>query len=149
VGILIITTLASCILSILGMMIADHFLTHRIALVGSFVGLQLSRNPGIAFGLHLPPVVQELLIGLALLIVLWLAIRSSRSYPLPPTPYPLAYGLILGGGIANIIDRLSDGLVTDYFQVGTWPIFNVADSCITIGVLMLLLEVLVLKRRKL
>lgn len=150
-AIVLFIALVSGIVSLFSSLLAERLLTERIPLLGSFAGLQLSHNTGVAFGIRFPPVLQELLIAVALLAVLWLAIRSTRQlqnpYALRPTPYAL--GLILGGGIANIIDRLRDGLVTDFFQVGTFPIFNVADSCITIGVLMLLLEMLVLRRRKL
>jgi len=125
--------------SILAALLADRFLPERIPILGSFVGLRLSHNSGIAFGMALPPVVQELLIGCALVVVAWMAFRSSVRVP-AARAYALAYGLILGGGIANIIDRIPDGLVTDYLQVGTFPIFNVADSCITIGVGLLLLS---------
>jgi len=155
-----LTVALSFLASLLSSILVDKFLQGRIPLLGSFVGLELSHNPGVAFGMRLPPVAQELLIGLALVIVAWMAVRSTRlpqtrrepavrSYALRPTPYALAYGLVLGGGLANIIDRVPDGLVTDYFQIGSFPIFNVADSCITIGVLVLLLEILVPCRRKL
>lgn len=130
-------------LSLLSSLLVERLLTERIALLGSFVGLQISHNSGVAFGVSFVPFVQMALILVALVAVVWMA-RSVRNFI-----QQIAYGLILGGGIANIIDRLFDGLVTDYFQVGTFPIFNVADSCITIGVLMLLLEMLVLRRRKL
>jgi signal peptidase II len=54
----------------------------------------------------------------------------------------VAFGLIVGGALENIVDRLRDGVVTDFFQVGTFPIFNVADSCITIGVVLLLVAMM-------
>ena len=56
-----------------------------------------------------------------------------------------AFGLIIGGALANIADRLPDGLVTDYIQVGTFPVFNLADSCITVGAVLLIFEMV---RRK-
>lgn len=151
---MIVTGILGVALGISAAQIAERFLAVRIPLLGSFAGLQLSHNSGIAFGFILPPVVQELLIGLALVVVAWMAIRSihssnNRSFLIPNTLIPnpqIAYGLILGGGLANIIDRLPDGLVTDYFQIGTFPVFNVADSFITIGVLMLILEMLVSRR---
>ncbi|MDD4287069.1 MAG: signal peptidase II [Candidatus Peribacteraceae bacterium] len=142
-------TAAAAGVSLLAKVLVDRFLMNRIPIIGSFAGLQYSLNPGVAFGIRFPPFIQELLIGAALLAVLWLAIRSTRSL-LPPS-YQLratSYELILGGGIANIIDRLPDGVVTDYFQIGTFPVFNVADSCISIGVLMLLMEMLVWRRCK-
>ena len=47
----------------------------------------------------------------------------------------LALGLVLGGTVGNLIDRLCFGYVTDFIDVGIWPAFNVADSAITVGVL--------------
>jgi len=116
-------------------LLADHFLTVRIPIIGSFAGLVHSVNPGISFGITLP--FQDFLVPLALLLVLILAWQSARS-----TLSHIAFGLIAGGAIANIADRFRDGVVTDFFQVGAFPIFNVADSCITIGVGLLLVEVM-------
>lgn len=123
--------------------VLTELLTQRIAIVGAFAGLQKSYNPGIAFGLRLPERIQELLILAALVVVGWMAFTSARTR-LSQT----AFGLIIGGGLANIIDRVPDGLVTDVFQVGTFPVFNVADSCITIGVVLLFVEVVRKGRQK-
>lgn len=124
----------------LSAVLADMFLVRRITLMGSFAGLQYLQNPGVAFGVTFAPALQIIVIITALFAVLWMA-RGTRE-----KGEQIAYGLILGGGIANIIDRLRDGLVTDFFQVGSFPVFNVADSCITVGVVMLLLEMLVWRR---
>ncbi|MDD5041071.1 MAG: signal peptidase II [Candidatus Peribacteraceae bacterium] len=129
--------------SVIAAVAADSLLLQRISILGSFVGLQHALNPGVAFGISFAPLLQISLIAVALLAVAWMA-RKTKG-----TVERVAYGLILGGGIANIIDRLPDGLVTDYFQVGTFPVFNVADSCITVGVLMLFWEMLIVRRRKL
>ena len=51
----------------------------------------------------------------------------------------LGFGLIIGGALGNIVDRFDDGHVTDFIQIGWWPLFNIADSCISIGVIILLL----------
>jgi len=128
--------------SVLAAIAADSLLAERISIIGSFAGLQYTLNPGVAFGITFPSLLQVALIAIALLAVIWMA-RGVRN-----RTETIAYGLILGGGIANIVDRLPDGVVTDYFQVGTFPVFNVADSCITVGVFLLLLEMLVLRRRK-
>ncbi|OGD90030.1 hypothetical protein A2Z54_01655 [Candidatus Curtissbacteria bacterium RIFCSPHIGHO2_02_39_8] len=50
--------------------------------------------------------------------------------------------LVIGGGIANLIDRLTVGCVRDFISVGFWPSFNLADAAITFGVLLILFEVL-------
>ena len=54
----------------------------------------------------------------------------------------VAFALILGGAVGNIADRLRLGYVVDFFDLHWFPVFNVADSCITIGVLLLLLRML-------
>lgn len=132
--------------SILLSLLSRQFLSERIPLAGSFAGLELSFNPGVAFGISFSPLLQVSLIMIALLVVAWMAfwsVRLPRTHCEPMVrSYALAYGLILGGGIANIVDRIPDGLVTDYFQIGTFPIFNMADSCITIGAGLLLWETL-------
>ncbi len=114
--------------------IADAYLDERIAVLGSFAGLQLAHNPGIAFSITLPNGLETVLILIALGLITWLAVRTAKT-----RTQHIAFGLIIGGALGNVIDRFPDGVVTDFFQVGTFPIFNVADSCITIGVLLLLL----------
>jgi signal peptidase II len=118
----------------------QYFLQDRIPIIGDFAGLQISLNNGVAFGIELG-FLQPVLISIALLIVCWMALSQQHT-----SSTQLAYGFIVGGGFANVFDRLIDGQVTDVFQVGSFPIFNVADSGITIGVALLLVDV-VLKRR--
>lgn len=123
-------------------LLADAYLSQRLPLIGEFAGLQYSRNPGIAFGLRLPGGLQEVFIVCALLFVCALAWKSV--YTLMSS---VGYGLIVGGALGNVVDRARDGFVTDFFQVGGFPIFNVADSCITVGVVFLLAESIALSRR--
>jgi signal peptidase II len=52
----------------------------------------------------------------------------------------LALGLQLGGALGNVVDRLRQGYVIDFFHLEHWPVFNIADSCIVIGVALLTLE---------
>ncbi|MBI1812220.1 signal peptidase II [Candidatus Peregrinibacteria bacterium] len=125
-----------CALDLLVMVMVDRFLDHRIAILGSFIGLERSFNDGVAFSVHLP--AQGLLVIVALTLVIIAAIRSERT-----RLNAVAFGLIIGGALGNIVDRLIDGLVTDYVQLGTFPVFNLADSCVTIGVALLALEIVV------
>ncbi len=138
----LLSIIGSVALSLLGKFLADAYLTERIALMGDSLALTYSLNPGIAFGLKLPPVFQELFIIAALIFVCFLAWQSAKT-----TLSQIAFGLIIGGALGNIIDRLFDGFVTDFFQVGTFPVFNVADSSITIGVVFLLAEMIILRHR--
>ncbi len=108
-----------------------------------FFNLVHAENPGISFSLlHTESAVGPyLLSALALAIVAgvaWWLRRVRRAWP------ATAAGLIMGGAIGNVIDRLVRGRVFDFldFHVAGyhWPAFNLADSAITIGVVMLLLD---------
>ncbi len=104
---------------------------------GVLPGLQLvnTRNQGVAFG-FLPGrhVAVTVLVGVALLVLLVYFARN-RNKPLIWLPT----GMLLGGALGNIIDRLRAGSVTDFIKLPLgWPPFNLADASITIGVLLLL-----------
>ena len=91
-------------------------------------------NPGVSFGIgaRVPPTV---LMTVTACILLAVALAGwSGHLPLP------ASGLIIGGGAANIIDRLGDGLVTDYIDLGWWPVFNLPDIAITTGAVLVVLQ---------
>ena len=89
-----------------------------------------------------------LLIGLAIavLLIFWLSFRDSAARS---RLVCIAFGMIVGGAIGNIIDRVHFGYVVDFIDFyKIWPnIFNVADSCITIGVILLMLSSLASSRR--
>jgi signal peptidase II len=98
------------------------------------------RNEGVAFGIDVGgATLVVVLIALALLgLVLYFARHTAR--PLIWLPV----GLLLGGALGNIVDRVRDGAVTDFLKIPAWPAFNLADIAITVGVLSL---VYVLERR--
>jgi signal peptidase II len=92
------------------------------------------RNTGVAFSLFSGGgalVLVFTLLALALLLG-YFAMRPDRSGLWVPT------GLLVGGAIGNLIDRLVHGAVTDFIKLPIWPAFNVADMSITFGVLALL-----------
>lgn len=124
-------------------LLVNSTLVARFAVIGSFVGLQKTLNPGIAFGIRLPPLVQEVFVLIALLAIGVTAVRTAKT-----AWQRIGFGLIVGGALANLTDRAMDGYVTDFIQVGSFYIFNVADSCITVGVAALLLESVILQYRK-
>jgi len=105
------------------------------------------RNPGAAFSMFTesarPELTRWLLTGFSLLaaaIVLFVILRFGRRF----TPTMIALALILGGTLGNLWDRLRSGLVTDFIEVHIvhyhWPDFNVADSAIVIGGILLVLD---------
>ncbi len=107
---------------------------------GVLPGLELvnTRNRGVAFG-FLPgdPVAVTVVIALALAALLaYFALHTSRPLIWLPT------GMLLGGALGNVIDRLRAGYVTDFVKLPLgWPPFNLADVSITLGVLILLLVI--------
>lgn len=135
------TTVISCIGSVASTLLTERYVHERVPILGSFVGLTPSTNSGVAFGLELG-LFEPWLIAVAVVVLFTMALRTAKT-----KESAVGFGLILGGGMANIIDRFMDGKVTDLYQVGTFPIFNTADSCITIGVGFLLLEMIILRRK--
>ncbi len=78
------------------------------------------------------------LVGMALIVlgVFWFAFREQAAHSLLVR---VAFGAIVGGAIGNILDRFHYGYVVDFIDLRWWPVFNAADSCITVGVVLLLL----------
>lgn len=138
--ILLFSAIASFVAGVAAAWSVRAWLVVPIRVLGDFAVLRHAENPGIAFGVRLPSPWQELLILSALALVASIAVRSTTALS------RVAYGLILGGALANVWDRLGDGVVTDYFAIGTFPVFNVPDSCISIGVALLLVENIIMVR---
>lgn len=102
------------------------------------VGLTLSHNSGIAFGLASGGGARlVLLTALALVVVGFVFSRD-------PTRWGMwaGVGLLAGGALGNLADRVRVDAVTDYIEVGAWPAFNLADVAVTAGVLLLALSYL-------
>lgn len=137
---LLFVTFDAFVAGILSAWVVRKTLVQPVHVIGDWFVLRHAENPGIAFGLRIPSPWQEILILAALVLVASIAVRSRTALA------HIAYGLILGGALANVWDRLGDGFVTDYFAVGSFPVFNVPDSCITVGVALLLAESLELTR---
>jgi signal peptidase II len=92
------------------------------------------RNTGVAFGFFSGGgllVLVPTLFALAALVT-YLAVRPDRPWLWLPT------GMLVGGAVGNLIDRVSSGSVIDFIKLPAWPAFNVADMSITFGVLALL-----------
>jgi signal peptidase II len=109
-------------------------------------------NSGIAFGIfngaHNPAarwiLAAVILIAIIAITYYW-AISGKTSFA-----FNMSCGLILGGAIGNFIDRVIIGRVTDFIEVGykeyTWPVFNVADSAVSVGVCLFILYMLMEKK---
>ena len=101
------------------------------------LSLALTFNSGVAFSIGTGRTVPFIIVGAVLLVVLvWLA-RATPSYPVA-----IATGMILGGGLGNLSDRVfrsRGGAVVDFVHLGFWPTFNVADLAIVGGAIVLVI----------
>lgn len=111
-----------------------------ISVVGSFFRLTYVENSGIAFGINFEggAIAFTVLASAATVGVAWYLWRSQAA----PFMHRLALSLILGGAVGNLIDRYLFGRVVDFFHFSigaySWPVFNIADSCVTIGMVLFL-----------
>lgn len=98
--------------------------------------LTLVTNTGAAFGLFKDG---GLLFTILALVVVAGILYYERRIPLHPIWLRAGLGLVLGGAAGNLVDRLRFGQVIDFIDFGFWPIFNLADSAIVLGVSLLAL----------
>ena len=103
--------------------------------------MTLVHNTGIAFGLFKDYGIVFIVIPIFAIILLIFNIYYYRqnNEALSRT-YILAFSLILGGAIGNLIDRIRYGYVIDFLDFRIWPVFNIADSAITIGAVIIALK---------
>jgi signal peptidase II len=108
-------------------------LGESVDLVGPFT-VHHVQNSGIAFGLfgsRTSIVIGVTAVAVGAMLVFFA--RSGRRHPV----LPVALGLVLGGSIANLVDRVRLGHVTDFLDLAAWPAFNLADTFIVVGVAIL------------
>ncbi len=140
-------TLAVIVLDQISKQLAEYYLVYHVPVpVMPSFNLTLSYNPGAAFSFLSEAGEWKrwffIILGLIVsaVIFVWL-----RKLPATDKWVAIALGFILGGALGNMIDRMfNEGLVIDFIQVyygeWSWPIFNIADSAISIGVAILLFD---------
>ncbi len=131
--------------------LAEFLDNPRVVPVTSFFNLVLVWNRGVSFGLFAsdaawaPYILSGLAITISIFLVLWLRNAENRVLA-------AGLGFVLGGAIGNVIDRLQYQAVVDFLDFHAfgyhWPAFNVADSSIFIGVILILFDGLFENRRK-
>jgi len=163
-----ITRIKTFILTSTTVIVVDHIIkwfvkTHMelnqtINVIGNFFTISFIMNSGIAFGIfdqNKSPLKTPLLIIISI-IALALIFYIFISLPKTVKLSGLSMGLVFGGAIGNIIDRVVRGRVVDFldfdfpdisinflnFKLTRWPTFNIADSCVLIGIIMLLIIII-------
>ena len=128
--------------------VTKHLIVERMQLgemrrVTPFLDITHVRNTGIAFGVF--PGRLEVISLLTAAAVIWMLVHFARSGS-RHLLFPVALGLLIGGSISNLADRVRNGYVTDFIHLTHWPTFNLADTFIVIGVALLLLGLSRLER---
>lgn len=123
-------------------------LAQIIPVIPSFFNLTYVLNPGAAFGFLAgasASIRTPFFTAISILAVLFILYYRSRHRQLRLLP-SVALACILGGALGNLVDRLRLGMVVDfldfYYGAYHWPAFNLADSAITVGVALMVLEML-------
>ncbi len=137
---------------------ADQYTKHLIVklctpdvtcrtVIPNFLRWTFERNVHGAFGLFGSSAVMLIGMAIVVLVLFWFSFRDAAARS---RTVRIAFGMIVGGAIGNVVDRLHYGYVIDFIDFyRIWPnIFNVADSCITVGVGLLLLSSLVTRRHR-
>ena len=108
-----------------------------IPLWSPFFYLTHVKNQGIAFGFFQNG--ENLLLGLITFSIGTLVVMGLRLHP-PRAKTQIALGFILGGAVGNWVDRIRIGAVVDFLDFRVWPVFNLADTAISVGVGLFLLD---------
>ena len=113
--------------------------SQSVEILGDFLQLTRVENAGAAFGMlqgrQLFLAVVGSFVIVAVVVYMW---RAK-----PRQPWVLfALGLVAGGSIGNLVDRVTTGVVVDFVEVSFWPVFNVADSAVVVGTIILVVYVL-------
>ena len=130
--------------------LASFFSPPRVIEVFPWFNLVPVWNTGISFGMlagysdWMPTIISGLTIIISLMLLAWLFVAISVSIK-------LALSLILGGAVGNIIDRIRFGAVIDFVDIHFfdfhWPAFNIADSCISVGFVIMMINILFLNKK--
>lgn len=133
---------------IAGVILAVDFVTKRwatetlagrppVEVIGEYVRFTYTRNSGVAFGLGAGVKFPYAIFSIAAAAIILYLFAARR---VPGLTRQVALALILGGALGNLVDRLSTGEVVDFIEVGWdrwhWPVFNVADSAVSVGVVL-------------
>ena len=117
--------------------ILEHlFLGQRIPIIKNIFSISFVTNKGIAFGLFSNSKFPFVLISIAVLVCITLAFISFNKDIMSKKARVwtrIAYGLILGGALSNMLDRIRMGEVIDFLDFHIWPVFNIGDSAICVG----------------
>ena len=115
--------------------VKNLIVNHSVPLVKGVLHLSLTHNRGAAFGILKNQTPLFIFVSAFAVILIYSVLRGNRhkGYSF----YSISLAFILAGALGNLLDRLRFGYVIDFLDFRVWPVFNVADSAITIGAILL------------
>ena len=120
-------------------------LNDSVAIVRNVFHITLVHNTGAAFGIFKDQTLFFISISIVSIISIIIFLRKNTK---SSVLIDVALALILGGALGNLLDRLRFGYVIDFLDFRIWPVFNIADSAITIGVFLAVLSLFKIKRKR-
>jgi signal peptidase II len=111
--------------------IATQNLGKSIPVIGEFLKFTLYHNHGIAFSLNVP---REVTIALTILLIIGGFFLAQKELDFNKKTVQYLVGIIIGGAIGNLIDRIVLGSVTDFIAILNYPVFNIADIAVSVGI---------------
>jgi len=109
------------------------FQNQSIPIIKGIFHITLVHNRGAAFGILKNQIPLFIITSLFAIILIYFNLKENRQ----SKSYSIALSLILAGALGNLVDRLFFGYVIDFLDFRIWPVFNVADSAITVGTILL------------
>ena len=122
-------------------------LGETLPIIRNIFHMTLVHNTGIAFGLFKDQGIVFIIIPIIAVILLIFNIFYYRNNKELSRIYLFGFSLILGGAIGNLIDRIAFGYVIDFIDIRIWPVFNIADSAITVGAVIIAIKCILLSTK--
>ena len=118
-------------------------LNESVEIIKNIFYLTLVHNTGAAFGIFKNQTLFFIVVSILAVITIVIYIKKFSNIPLA---IKIGLALILGGALGNLVDRLCFGYVVDFLDFKIWPVFNIADSAITVGTFLLIVNLMTKKR---
>ncbi|MBI5573204.1 MAG: signal peptidase II [Elusimicrobia bacterium] len=114
--------------------VKNFYLGESSAVIKNVFHITYITNTGTAFGMLQKYGSVLLIFSIVAIILISILVFKQKTHP---HTHSLALSLILGGALGNLFDRIFRGEIVDFFDFRIWPIFNIADSAITVGIIIL------------
>ncbi|MCK5494388.1 MAG: signal peptidase II [Candidatus Omnitrophica bacterium] len=133
----LITTLVFLLDYVIKNYLRLNFSFQSLPVIKNIFHITIVFNEGAAFGMLQGKTPLLIVIGIIFLSIFYLILKSEKNKSLL---FFVASGMIFGGAISNLYDRIVLGFVVDYLDFRIWPVFNLSDTCISVGAGLLILQ---------